>query len=260
LGKYWRGTHVDAWLPISENWERDDDRRADGVTTVARLRGGEPLILAHHYGRGNVLTVLTSAGQDWTNWPRQFIYVPFVLESFKQLASHHATPQSENVGTPLEVRMPAGVFDPEVRIERPDGTAFALRATPVKLSESGGETPLLLEATYRETDEPGIYKVLTAPATGGALREEWHALNAPASESRLRLADPELIRKQLVGVPNVTLRDPDDLTWLQVREAGRDVRMILVALLVALLVAEQALAFRMSYHPTAPARARFRTA
>jgi len=259
LGKYWRGTHVGTYLPIAETWERDDDRRSDGVVTVGRLRGGEPLILAHGYGKGRVLTVLTSAGQDWTNWPRQFIYVPFVLESFKELASQETLSQSETVGTPLHVRLPAAEFDSEVRIERPDGTALPIRATPLE-SESSGDTPLLLAATYRETDEPGIYKVITAPATGGALQEHWHALNAPNAESRLHLADPEVIRKQLAGVTNVTLRDPGDLGWLQVREAGRDVRVLLVVLLLALLAAEQALAYRMSYHPSVPQRARLRTA
>ncbi len=259
LGKYWRGTHVGTYLPVSESWERDDDRRSDGVVTVARLRGGEPLILAHGYGKGRVLTVLTSAGQDWTNWPRQFIYVPFVLESFKELASQETTSQSQTVGTPLHVRLPAAEFDPEVRIERPDGTALPIRATP-RDSEPTGDAQLLLEATYRETDEPGIYKVITAPATGGALQESWHALNAPNSESRLQLADPEVIRKQLADVTNVTLRDPGDLGWLQVREAGRDVRVLLIVLLLLLLVAEQALAYRMSYHPPAPQRTRLRTA
>ncbi|MBA3314741.1 MAG: VWA domain-containing protein [Planctomycetaceae bacterium] len=260
LGKYWRGTHVATYLPAAEAWDRDDDRRADGVTTVARLRGGEPIALMHRYGEGRVLTVLTSAGQDWTNWPRQFIYVPFVLESFKELASRDSTIRSRDVGTPLDVRLPAAEFDPEVRIERPDGTAIPIRATPIATSASASDAPLLLEATYLETDEPGIYKVLTAPASGGALREDWHALNAPTAESRLRLADPQVIRKQLTGVANVTLRDPGDLSWLQVREAGRDVRLVLVVVLIALLVGEQALAYRMSYHPPAPLRARFRTA
>jgi hypothetical protein len=260
LGKYWRGTHVDAYLPLAESWERADDRRSDDVATVALLREGEPLILAHRYQKGRVLTVLTSAGQEWTNWPRQFIYVPFALESFKELASSDTTSRTQTVGAPLEVRLPAAEFDPEVRIERPDGSALPVRATPLEVSEPAGEAPLLLEAMYRDTDEPGIYKVITAPATGGALQETWHALNAPVSESQLRLADPEAIRKQLAGATNVTLRDPGDLGWLEVREAGRDVRVLLIVLLLALLVAEQALAYRMSYHPSAPQRARLRAA
>lgn len=258
LGKYWRGTHVGTYLPADEAWERDDDLRADGVTTVARLRGGEPIALLHRYGKGRVLTVLTSAGQDWTNWPRQFIYVPFVLESFKELASQDTGLESVDVGAPIKVRLPAAEFDPEVRIERPDGTAIPIRATPV--ATTAADDPLLLEATYRDTDEPGIYRILTAPASGGSLQEEWRAMNAPTSESRLQLADPEIIRKQLSGATNVTLRDPGDLSWLRVREAGRDVRVVLVVLIIALLVAEQALSYRMSYHPPAPNRARFRTA
>ncbi|HEX6985682.1 MAG TPA: BatA domain-containing protein [Planctomycetaceae bacterium] len=257
LGKYWRGTHVSTYLPAAETWERDDDRRADGVTTVARLKGGEPLILSHRFGQGRVLTVLTSAGQAWTNWPRQFIYVPFVLESFKELASRPSGSESLDAGAVLSFRLPAAEYDPEIRIERPDGTALPVRATPAEAAGgSGGEAGLTLHASYRDTDEPGIYKVLTAPASGGALQETWYAVSAPLSESRLRLADPDTMRKQLAGASNVTLREPGDLDWLRVREAGREARLILVLALVALLVAEQALAYRLSYHPKAPARAR----
>src|SRR5690606_7708919 len=125
-----RGTHVASLLPRHDDWERSDDRRADGVTTVASLKSGDPLILHHRFGEGHVLTVLTSAGQSWTNWPRQFIYVPFVLESFKQLASRTEGGRSIESGSVLSFRLPAAEFDPEIHIERPDGTTLPIRATP----------------------------------------------------------------------------------------------------------------------------------
>lgn len=263
LGKYWRGTHVSSLLPAHDDWERNDGRRADGVTTVATLKGGEPLILSHRFGEGKVLTVLTSAGQSWTNWPRQFIYVPFVLESFKYLAAQRDDAGSLEAGSVLSFRLPAADYDPEIHIERPDGTALPIRATP---SQSGSREPgataprnepgsseLLLIADYQETDEPGVYKVTTASSAGGALQEKWYAVNSPHSESRVRLADSDTLRKQFAGVANVVIRDPGELSWLHVREAGREARLILLGLLIALLVGEQALAYRLSYHPRTPA-------
>jgi hypothetical protein len=258
LGRFWRGAHVSTFLPPAESWNRDDAERADGVTTVARLKGGEPIVLAHRFGGGRVLTVLTSAGQSWTNWPRQFVFVPFALETFKEIAAHRGSAGSFEAGAVLPFRLPAAEYDSEIRIERPDGTSLPLRATP--RVESRGQTGSTLHADYRDTDQPGIYKVSLAPSTGEALEERWYAINAPLSESRLRLADSATLRNRLAGAANVTLREPGDLGWLRVREAGREVRLILIVLLLALLVAEQALAYRLSYHPRATSRARLRPA
>ena len=225
------------------------------MTTVATLRGGEPLILSHRYGDGRVLTVLTSAGQSWTNWPRQFIYVPFVLESFKALASNPGRAASRESGNVLSFRLPAAEFDPEVHIERPDGTSLPIRATP-QPAAPGEEANLMLAADYSDTDEPGIYKVATSPIAGGTLQETWYAVNAPSAESRLRLADTNALRTLFTGATNVVVREPGDQTWLRVREAGREARLILLGLLAAFLIAEQALAYRLSYHPRTPAGVR----
>ena len=267
LGKYWRGTHVASLLPLHDDWERSDDRRADGVTTVASLKSGDPLILAHRFGEGRVLTVLTSAGQSWTNWPRQFIYVPFVLESFKFLAARSDRAGSLEAGQVLSFRLPAADYDPEIHIERPDGTSLPIRATPGR-TESGGQEPsasgrdapdestLMLLADYTDTDEPGVYKVATAPTGGGTLEQTWYAVNAPPAESRLQLAEAVTLRQQFEGALNVTVRDPGELSWLRVQEAGREARLLLLGLLAALLIGEQALAYRLSYHPRTPAGVR----
>lgn len=247
----WRGTRITTFLPPAQDWQRDDDLRADGVTTIARLKNGEPLVLGHQFGEGRVVTVLTSAGQEWTNWPRQYSYVPFVLELFKELASRRAGIGSREVGSALTFSLPAAEYDPEIRIERPDGAPASLRATPkqARPGEAAAAQELTLEAAYGETDEPGVYKTLLAPAGGGTLQESWYAFNVPVAESRIRLADPEALRKRIAGSSNVILRDPGDLGWLRVREAGREARLVLVVVLIALLVGEQALAYRLSYHP-----------
>lgn len=247
LGKYWRGSHVNAFLPPGEAWERNDDVRADGVRTVARLSGGEPIVLRHDFGKGRVVTVLTSAGQSWTNWPRQFIYVPFLLELFKELAIPTGGGETEFVGSTLSWRLPASEFDPAVRIERPDGGSDSVRLVP---SSEDGEG-LTLAGTYSRTDQPGIYRVMTARLAGGSLEETWHALNVPLSESRLQLADGAELSRAFSGAENISIRNPGEMGWLRVEEAGHEVRLWLIALLILLLVAEQALAYRLSYHTNA---------
>lgn len=247
LAKYWRGSHVNAFLPPAAAWERNDDERGDGVRTVARLSEGEPIVLRHDFGNGRVVTVLTSAGQSWTNWPRQFIYVPFLLEMFKELAIPTGGGESEVVGSALSWRLPASEFDPAVRIERPDGGSDSVRLVPGSEEEGG----LTLSGTYSRTDQPGIYRVMTARLAGGTLDESWHALNVPLSESRLQLADSGELSEAFSGAENVSIRNPGEMGWLRVEEAGHEVRLWLIVLLILLLVAEQALAYRLSYHTNA---------
>ena len=246
LRKYFAGLFIESLLPVAEDWERDDARRADGVITVATLRGGEPLILEHRLGAGKIVTVLTGAGQAWSNWPRKEMYIPFVQELYKELAKPRGGADSVPAGTPFAFTLPAAEYDPVIRIERPDGTPDSLRATPQQTDAAQGD--LVLRGVYANTDQPGVYKLLTAPAAGGSLLENWRAVNVPLSESALTLAEPGPLRKALAGAQNVMLRDPGDVGWLRVREAGREARYLLIALLVGLLVAEQALAYRLSYH------------
>lgn len=253
LGKYWRGSHVSSFIPVAKGWEQNDDIRADGVETIAQLQGGEPIIFRHEYGQGKVITVLTSAGQNWTNWPRQFIYVPFMQELFKALAMRSQAIASQPVGTPITWSLPAAQYDSEVRIIRPDETPDSVRLVPASDAANGPVAAeiLELEGSYSKTDEPGIYKALTAPAGGGALEETWYAMNAPAAESQLRLADPAALADAVAGSENIAIREAGQTSWLHVEEAGHEARLGLIVVLVLLLVAEQALAYRLSYHPKA---------
>ena len=263
LRKYWRSAFVSTAIPPNADWERDDARRDDGVTTVARLAEGDPVILQHRFGAGQVVTFLTSAGQEWTNWPREIVYVALVQELALELATRPEAVASEPCGEPLRFRLPAGEYEPEIRIERPDGTAETLRAVPESApapasssSPAGEPGSLTLVATYRNTDTPGIYRARLTLSASGTSEDRWAAYNVPLQESRLELADSANLRGRFAGTPNVTLREPGDLRWLRVRETGREARWGLLALLAGLLVAEQLLAYRLSYHPPVPAMAR----
>lgn len=257
LGKYWRDVRISSFLAPRDEWERNDDVRADGVTTVAALRGGDPFLLRHVVGEGTVLTVLTSAGQEWTNLPRQFVFVPFLLESVKEMMIESGEASSRPVGSSLTFALPAAEYDPEVRVEKPNATSVSIRLTPKSQTEpeSSAEKALTLSGTFSDTDEPGVYKTFTAPVSGGTLEESWFAMNAPRSESQLQLAEPVRMRRALANTENVVIREPDNLSWLNVREAGREIRLALILFLIALLVGEQALAYRLSYHPKTRSRA-----
>ena len=57
------------WSPVADDWEADDAKRGDKVSTIATLANGQPLAFAHKFGAGQVFTLLTAVNREWTNWP-----------------------------------------------------------------------------------------------------------------------------------------------------------------------------------------------
>ena len=253
LSKFWQPTFVSRYFAPATGWERNDSRRADGVETIARIANGDPVLLRHQVGSGEVVTMLTSAGLNWTNWPLNPIYVAYIQELFRQLATRRQADQSLISGQPLQFDFAAGEYEPEIRIERPDGTIESLRTTPVTTAASDGSETFAMTALFRETDSPGIYRTFLTPSNSGTIEERWVAVNVPLVESDLELADAAKLRDAFTGHPNISLRDPGDTRWLRVQESGRDVRLFLIAFLIVLLVVEQATAYKLSYHPRSTA-------
>jgi hypothetical protein len=81
-----------------------------------------------------------------------------------------------------------------------------------------------------------------------------YALNANPSEGDLTTAPPQTLLARLEPIP-IKLRKADDFTYDLIDQAGYNRSLLLMALLVALLLAEQALAYSASYH-AAPGGAR----
>ena len=105
-----------------------------------------------------------------------------------------------------------------------------------------------LIATYRETDATGIYRVRLTDQNQ-IPEDRWLAYNVSPAESDLTLADAGALRKRVPKVTGLTIQEPGSLNWIEGREIGHEMRWLLLILLVTLLVCEQFLAYRFSYHP-----------
>ena len=79
--------------------------------------------------------------------------------------------------------------------------------------------------------------------------ERWITFNVPAEESDLSLATTELIRKQLGDNLEIQIHEPGEFSWIAGRDAGQEVRFWLLVILFVILLAEQLLACRLSFHP-----------
>jgi hypothetical protein len=150
------------------------------------------------------------------------------------------------------VRLQASILPAEKPV------ALAVNADKSKTEEPASKTPTKtaqedkLEVTIAQADRPGIYKVrrFDSEGTGADLAI---ALNVSSSESDLAVADAEQLIQQ-ADLGHVRVLNADAAQALGGSEAGREIRWVLIGLLIAVLIFEQLLALRLSYHPDVPVR------
>jgi hypothetical protein len=244
---------IEKYFPVTDDWKKDDQVRKDRVRTLATVRNGDPLMLEHSFGKGHVITMLTTASPDWNNWATDYSYVVVQLELMKYIARTDRSPEAKQVGEPIQLLLNPADYTETVEILSPG--VEGERTTRLQAAPEQNETnaanppPLRLAATFRETDDPGIYTVRLM--TQAHVSEDRPiAYNVAPRESDLQLAASAEIRKRLGGNDKVTIQDFGQLEWVQGKEAGSEIRQWILWTLLFLMLAEQALAYRLSYHRT----------
>jgi hypothetical protein len=265
------------WLQVTDDWNVDDTERADGVRTIMRLRTGQPVVFEHAVGRGRVLTFLVGAGRRWSNWPVAPAspgYVVMNLLMHQYLQRPVDSVESRELLEPIRLQWLISQFTENVEVYLPEAgpndepvaeTFVRLQATLLKNdSNVPGETPSAkgedrlkentassaeqkLGVVIKQAERPGIYRFRRFSPDGN-VNDLVMALNVPTSESSLALADQEQITSQS-ELDHVRILESDAANSLGGSQAGRELRWLLLGLLIATLVAEQLLALRLSYHP-----------
>jgi hypothetical protein len=261
---------INAWIPVDPDWWNSEESRPASLTTVASLRNREPLILEHVWGpkQSRIVTFLTAAGPlflppepgrpalMWNNWASDenaaISYLVLQLELQRRIGRRDRLPPQQTVGEPLVRTFSPADYQPEVEITTPDNRVTQLRASPREAApgaSEGDETAApLLQAIFRDTSQPGVYRVGMTRQSGAA-ETTLLACNVPLEESRLAVATDEQLRRQLGPVSRVEIRAAGAEDWLRVDAPGNELRMPLLVAILALLVIEQFLAYRFSYHP-----------
>ena len=252
-------TRVFEYFPVSEDWEFDDQQRGDNVQTIARLTNRQPLAFTASYGKGTIFTCLTTCAPTWNNWARYPSFVPTMLDLEKFIARRDRILETRQSGEPIQLSLNPAEFLDEVEIFGPDDTdsPTRLKAAPANAAASGSDgatatsaaaLPVRLQATYRDTDTPGIYRVRLLDQNQTPV-ERWITFNVPTEESDLSLATTELIRKQLGDNLEILIHEPGEFSWIAGRDAGQEIRFWLIVILFVILLAEQLLACKLSFHP-----------
>ena len=261
---------VSQWFQTAA--DRDEEKDQDeSVRVLARLKNGDPLILEHALGRGRVLTFLTSAGKRWSNWPVSPAapgYVVMHLLMHQYLQHPIKSVESRDVGGLLRFEWPVSEYTESLEIflpTNPEDTAadsfLRLTASPVQqtVTEVDSNNVVITPDTPPSTDvetlavsvpqanRPGVYRVKRFRQDGEG-EQTWLALSVPATESDLTIADAAAV-ESLSETGHVRVIAADVAGGLSGSDAGREMRWLLLGLLVFVLICEQLLSLRMSFHP-----------
>lgn len=255
---------VTRYFGVAKDWAPPD-----GVRVIASLRNKAPLFFEHRLGKGKIITSLTALGTAWTNWPRlPEAFVPVQLQIATYLAQGHQTLNLKTVGEPLVISLEGAAYSPQVEIHPPDGSRVPMTigiknssapSTPAPAGDSSiGEAPqgLVYEESYKNTDEPGVYTLVLKRQDAGEAPPRRYAYNVSDAESRLKLSTSELIKKRLGPDVKAQIQEFGEFNWVHGEESTQEIHDYVLMALLIILLAEQVMALKLSYHPkTAGARA-----
>ncbi len=227
-----------------------------GVEVIATVRGDKkrPLFVTGQFGAGRVIACTTTAGPVWNNWARNATFPPIMLLMQDYLAAGRQSSNDQWVQTPYVISVDRKRFLPKAQMLKPVAQGQPRELADLPLAESGNgrlENAVAGVSITRagddfEVDRPGVFDFWLQRNSGeySVVRK---AFNVDVSESDLRRARASKM------IAALELAQPIMSQWNsfnpepEVRQASSLTRFFLLALSV-LLVAEQALAYSLSYH------------
>lgn len=248
----------------TENTANESEQTAiSSLQIVAKLRTGEPLIVDRPFGQGRVLTVLSSLLPTWNNWAQDPTFVVFALRSVGYLGSFRRPETGIPCGTAWKEEVALQKYLPEVEFLVPagnSGTRLPLKLPVAAVAQSSPDDPpaigmATLSVANGEMSEEVIHQLLSPGLIEGWKTDitgnrEVHnrAFFATPSEGDLRKPTPTALIANMRPL-SVKHRYAENVAsnMLAAGLISRD--SLLMFLLLALLIIEQALAYAASFHP-----------
>jgi hypothetical protein len=235
---------VDYYYAIGADWTPPKD---GSVQVLARLRNDAPLVIEKHFGEGRVVAQLTklSTGDTplgrWTNWSLNPVFPVLANELIGYLSAGRQHDATFRIGDDLVVSVPESEYEPTFRFLLP-GEGATRAELPVDATSEKGQ----LTARMDDVSTSGVYEVQLRPLQGEPQRRAF-AFNVPVGEGDLHVVPREELTRQLAGV-DYQLHDASEMTINEQQLAGLQLGDTLLATLIALLLAEQLLAYVASFH------------
>jgi hypothetical protein len=209
---------------------------------IASLRNGAPLAAEKTYGRGRVAALLTLPIDPYSDWARNGSFVVTALELQSYLAPRDdAGGDDRRVGTPLVV-----VGDPRVdRVEANILTPHASQGAAIAVQAVASPTGLRWE--FNDTVTAGFYRVERV-RLDDSVSVRSIPFNVDPSEGELARSDESDLREKLPGI-KFHFRQAERFLPAESESGSSFASTLILYLLAALLLGEQALAYVASYHP-----------
>lgn len=169
----------------------------DSAVVLARFDDGAPALAEHRWGAGRVLVWTAGAANRWNDLPLQPVFLPFVHQLARYVASYRPVPAWQPAGRVIDL-----VHDLPVRGWGAAGTMFDEEPGDLIVeTPSGTRYALAAESGYRlELIEHGFYRIRSERSGDSTLV----AVNTEPSESDLTIVDPEVVSAAIGS------GDPDD--------------------------------------------------
>jgi hypothetical protein len=243
---------VEQYLRPSLNWKPEPD---SNVQVAASLRNGMPLVVERKFGEGRVVAFLTTVEPGWNNWGNDPSFVVVALKLQSYLAAGRRAFDSRPVGTPIVVQLEVDKFRQDMQFIAPGETPETRTVIERAAVRPQSDSPVMAAAIGLgmidgevQTDRSGIYEAWPV-TTGGQADVRRFALNVDPEEGDLRIVESKNLLAALDPV-KAEFRPAEEFTYELAGLGGNNRSLLLMALLLALLIAEQALAYSASYHPT----------
>ncbi len=195
----------------------------------------DPLVVDRPLGRGHVVMFTSSADKEWNNLPDQPAYVVWTMELVQYLARRSETVGQQPVGAPIVIPFDGERYQPPAILKPPTFPADPASRVEPQPDPSTGQIVL----SWPQTDKPGIYRLDLNGISGRTVTQPT-AVNVDSRESDLSRADEASLRASMPNL-NVSYITGRDLAALRDVEVRRELWPIALALLVAVLMSEQAL-------------------
>ncbi len=197
------------------------------ASIIASFDTGDPWIIEKRIGRGSLLVTTATLGSEWTNFPINELFVPFVYQLARYAVGISRDQMMYLVGDAVALSGRAGEA---WNIRTPRGDVFT-----VELNQAA--TSGVSRGYFRDTDIPGQYV-----ATNGSNRFVF-SVNVDPSESNLQTRDADQVYASVVTplseTPGAKLSTAD---LLATEERNQKLWRILLAVVLALFLAETFLA------------------
>jgi len=223
---------------------------------IATIRNGDPLAVERRFGEGRVAVFLTTMAPQWNNLAQRFT-LPIILFNTQSFLESAGRKEPERVaGSDIDLQLESVRFSKDVEFVAPGdgGSREIINREALRPEEN---SPLMNAALggkdtdgFRtgETDRSGVYEAWLY-ALEGSPEVRRYALNVNTAESDLAVSDPKALTQYLEPA-EITLVRWDEFIEDPEKQAGANITLLALGLLITLLLGEQALAYSASYHPT----------